>query len=158
MKSLIEVFIVRTLVILGMIAFCLAVEHLVNADDSSLIRLREVSVDYNNFYIFNKNARNPITYPDPPKEGLNLNLKIDYLKYFYFNSIVEGLTTKEQYRGVGLNLQTGLRLTSFFEIGLYHHSQHALDRYFESMVRFPVEDALHIKVYLFNRESVESLF
>ncbi len=129
-----------------------------DASEFKLLELHEIALDYRNFSALNDKARNFITYPDPVKEGLNLDTKVDVLKYGYCDFIIESLTTGAQYRGIGLELRLGIRVHSAIEVGLYHHSQHAIDKQLESLPKYPSEDAIQVKLYLYRRDGRNSLF
>lgn len=131
---------------------------LAGAYDFEVINLNELSLDYKNYSLLNPNSRNMLIYPDPPKESLNLTLKTDLFKLGYWDSTVESLTTSDQYRSVGLETRLGIRLTNNAEVGVYHHSQHDLDRAHSFMSAFPEEDAFELKIYLYRAKTREALF
>ena len=112
------------------------------------IKLRSLGIDYRNYSIVNPNARNPLITPEPPKDGLDLNLQIDFMSYIYWDSTIHSVTTSAQYRGVGLETRLGINITDHLATGLYHHSQHVLDRNHSGM-KFPVEDAWEIRIKVF---------
>jgi hypothetical protein len=129
------------------------------AADLHVLDLSELSIDYKNFQMVNPNAHSVMTYPDPPKESVNLNLKTNLLIVGYWDSTVESWTTDSQYRAVGLETRIGVRLTDYVDLGLYHHSQHVLDRAEQlPMGHFPVEDAVEIKIYLYKAKDRPSIF
>lgn len=122
------------------------------ADDYHLVNLNEVSLDYRNYGMVNPNGHEPMTYPDPPKEAINLEMKIDIFDWFYLDPTVESMTTDAQFRDIGLLLRLGVRITDYLEVGLIHHSQHQLDRRQQlGMDHFPESDALEVKLYLFRK-------
>jgi hypothetical protein len=76
-----------------------------------------------------------------------------FLKFGYLDTNVEGWTTDAQYRGVGLEARIGVRPTDSIELGLYHHSQHQLDREQQlPMGHFPELDALELKIYFYRAQ------
>lgn len=129
------------------------------ASDLHIIDLSELSIDYKNFKMVNPNGHDIMTYPDPPKESLNLNLKTDILSFGYWDSTVESWTTDAQFRGIGLETRIGVRLSDHLDLGLYHHSEHELDRNQQlHMGHFPEEDAVELKVYLYREKDRNSIF
>lgn len=116
---------------------------------ASAIDLKELSIDYKNFAWVNDKARNPLIYPEHPKEGINLNINTDIIDTVYWNSTVEAITTDAQYRSIGLETRLGIRISPTLEVGYYHHSQHLIDRPHYYMDKFPSEDAIEIKIYIF---------
>lgn len=126
--------------------------------DYHIIDLKELSIDYKNYAMVNKNARNSLIYPEPPKEAINVNINMDFATYFYWNNVIESLTTDGQYRSIGLQTQIGVRLSEHLELGYYHHSQHLIDRQHSYMDKYPVEDAVQIKLYLYKSNNRESIF
>lgn len=148
-----KAFILSIVIILGMLLALRSEAHW------HVLELKELSFNYKNYAILNEKARNALLYPESPKEGLNVSICTDIFSYFYFDSTLETLTTGAQYRGVGLLLGVGIRLSDALSLGYYHHSQHVLDRDYSAMPKFPVEDALELKIYLYkNREAREGLF
>ncbi len=116
---------------------------------ADLIKLDSLYLDYKNFKLLNDKNRNLLTYPEPAKEGINLGLTTDVLSYGFWDSEVQSITTDAQYRSVALDTRLGLRLTREIEVGYAHKSQHLLDRPSYNMPKFPVEDSLEIKLYIY---------
>lgn len=114
-----------------------------------IVTLDSLYVDYKDYAILNDKNRDLLVYPEPAKEGVNLGLDTSILGVGYFNSQIEGTTTSAQYRGVGLQLQIGIRLSDYLDVGYYHHSQHTLDRPSGDIPRFAVEDAIELKIYIY---------
>jgi hypothetical protein len=127
------------------------------AEDFHIIDLEELFVDYKNYGVINEKQRHLLIYPESPKEGLNLNVNTSLVTYGYFNSVIESLTTSGQYRGIGLQISLGIRIFKFLDVGFYHHSQHVLDREITTLPKFPTEDALQIKLYLYRKNSSDSI-
>lgn len=139
--------------------FATFVTKVARADDYHVIELNELSLDYRNFKMINANSHNMLIWPSPPKEAVNVNIKLDLFKYAYWNSIIESLTNDSKYASIGLDTRLGVRVTEYLEVGIYHHSQHVLDRSYDYMNgHFPEEDAVQIKLYLFKKDKNESLF
>lgn len=153
MRDQLKVFLVfaTIYVLLGLV--------LIRTASADLLALDSLYVDYKNYGIVNDKNRNLLTYPEPAKEGINLGLEASLLDVFYLRPIVEGTTTDAQYRGVGLDLRLGLRVSPSVEIGYYHHSQHLLDRASATLPRYPVEDAIELKIFLYRaRQGANTLF
>jgi len=132
-----------------------------DAKDLGVLSLQQVDIDYRNYKMVNPNGHEPVTYPDPPKEALNLDLKIDVFHAGYIDPTIESMTTDAQFRDVGLLIRAGVRITDNLELGLIHHSQHELDRDQQlPMGHFPESDAVQVKIYLFraNASGRGSLF
>lgn len=125
---------------------------------ADVFELNELYIDYRHYKLVNPNSRNPLIYPEPPKEGINLGLKTDIMSYFYFDSEIQSLTTDGQYRSIGLDTRLGVRLSSNLELGFWHKSQHLLDKHHSYMDKFPSEDAVQIKYYLFQGKKRDGLF
>ena len=111
-----------------------------------LLKLQEVGLTYRQFVA---HARHPLLYPEAPKEALGVNLNIDIVDWLYWNPSVYAMTTESQYRSVGLAFNLGVHLTRWLDISYYHQSQHLLERQHSYMNKFPVEDGVEVKIYLF---------
>lgn len=126
---------------------------------AGLLDLRDMGIDYKNYAVVNPKARNSLIYPEAPKEGVNLLLNMDVLTFGYWDNTVETLTTDGQYRSIGLLTRLGVRVTRDVHVGYEHHSQHLIDRHHSYMHKFPVEDAVTLRIYLFQRRyPAESVF
>lgn len=158
MKVLIKGLIATFLVIwVFLLAFGLAMRA--DAEDYGVLNLSELSIDYKNFKALNPASYEVMTYPEPPKESIFINLKMDLLHYLYLDPTIESWTTDAQYRGIGLEARLGLRLTEYVDIGIYHHSLHELDRNQQlNIPHFLEQDSLEIKLYLYKTKSREALF
>lgn len=131
-----------------------------HAREFKLLEVQEVSIDYKSFM---RNGNSPyMTNGSTLNKEVDLNINTDFLRYFYVNNRVWSLVDQHQFRWVGLNAQIGARLTSFLDIGFEHFSQHTLDRqyYFKDITgdRFPVYDAITLKIYLFKRDPRDTIF
>lgn len=121
-----------------------------NAQAFELIKLDTLAIDYRNYAMVNPNGHEPVVYPDPPKEAINLEMNLDVVYAFYIDSTVESMTADSQFRDVGLLIRAGLRITDYLELGLIHHSQHELDRTQQlPMGHFPESDAVQLKLYIY---------
>jgi hypothetical protein len=137
-------------VITGVIcAIVLGVSKEAAAEDFHLVDLKELTLNYRNYALVNDHARNLLIYPEYPKEAINVGIKLDILRIGYWDSLIESLTTGSQYRGIGLDTRLGIRVTENVELGLWHHSQHVLDRSEGNIGKFASEDAVEIKVFLY---------
>lgn len=136
-------------------AMMLMMSDAADAKDLGILSLNELSIDYRNYSMVNPNGHEPVTYPDPPKEALNLDLKIDVVGGIgYIDPTVESMTTDAQFRDVGLLIRAGIRITDNLEVGIIHHSQHELDRTQQlPMGHFPESDAVQVKIYLFRAQA-----
>ncbi len=123
--------------------------YLAKAD---FLELQEVSIDYKNFRMINPGGRNPLTYPEAPKEGLDFKVNTNlFWGWAFVEATVESLTTVEQFREVGLSRRLGVHLGKYADLSLYHLSEHALDRGFQIPGGFPEEDAVELKVWIYRR-------
>lgn len=145
-----------------MIWLLLLLTQSVKAD---MIDLREVSIDYRNYF---PGGRDPlITSNGLPNrgigKGLDVNINSDILDWVYWNNRINSKTDYDtvghggQFRLVGWETAFGVHLSSYVDIGYYHHSQHILDAAYK-YDNYPVEDAIQIKLYLYrskkDKESV----
>lgn len=137
---------------------CLAISQFANASDFKVMELQELSIDYKNFSMLNANNYNSLLYPEKAKESLNVNINTNFLNYAYWDSTIESMTTDKQYRSIGLETRVGVRIHSYVDLGLYHHSEHLIDRPHDFMSHFPVVDAIELKLYLFRKQKPDTLF
>ncbi len=116
------------------------------------VLLDEMYVDYQNHALINKNNRNSLLYPEATKETLDLTIKTSVLVFGYWNSKVKSWTTDAQYRAIGLELEFGVHLSDSLDIYYRHESDHLLDRHHSYMTKYPVADAIGIRLFLFKRK------
>lgn len=117
------------------------------AEDSNLLpHLEEVSGDYARF---KSDSREPVIYPDTPKERLDLNINMSFLKYGFSSNTVHSLTDDSQFRVVGWKYQIGVHLSYWADIYCEHFSQHILDMAGDRP--YPVQNLIGIKVYMYRR-------
>ncbi len=143
-----------------MVAFLLSCLCLTSASayaDWHIIDLNELSLDYKNYALVNDKARNLLIYPEHPKEGVDVTLNMDILSKGYLDSQIESLTTSAQYRSIGLQLRAGVRISEHLEFGYWHHSQHVLDRDVGYYDKFPSEDAVEIKLFIYRADKRDSI-
>jgi hypothetical protein len=107
--------------------------------------LREASIEWKHFV---SPGRDPLLFPEIHKDGLNLNVDIDVLKWAYWNNTVGSLSTASQYRAIWLHTELGVRLSSYVDFEFSHTSTHLLDREQSLLPRYPVEDSVVLKLYL----------
>jgi len=147
---------------LGLLAFL--VITLIGRDASAdsrdwVLGLDELSLDYRNHAMMNPNQRDALLFPESPKEAINLNVKTNIMQVFGWDSQIQTLTTDSQYRAIGLQTSLVLRVSQSFEIGFWHQSNHLIDRQSATLPRFPSQDALSVKLYLYRAApGRESLF
>ena len=122
-----------------------------------VLDLKELSIEYKNYSVLSDYQRVALIYPDAPKDGLDVNINSTLLRYFGWDSKVHSVTDDGQYRGIGLQMAGYLNLTQEFSFGWQHHSQHVLDRE-HAFMRFPAEDLLFVKIYLYAPRFREALF
>lgn len=125
-----------------------------NAGEFKILDLNELSLD---FKFYQSGSRNLLIYPDVPKEGMNIDIKIDVLKFMYLDSQILTLTSGNQFKGAGLETRFGMRVTPWLETGIWHRSAHVLDGT-HSFMPYPTEDSLQVKIYLFRKQQRESMF
>jgi len=136
-------------ILLLVIVYSIIFYHLAHAKDFG--ELKGLYVDYKNFSYLNPNQRNPVIYPTPPSTGLDFGEEMDlFWGYGYVNANVESLTDAGQFREVGLEYRIGARPWKNLEIGLWHLSQHNLDRA-PPAGYYSFQTAIEIKVWLFKR-------
>jgi hypothetical protein len=131
--------------------------YLDGARAGDVFELREVAVEYRNHFLLSEFQRNALIYPEPPKDGLDVDLRVSVIRYFGWDSIVHSVTTDGQFRGIGLHMRTYLNLTQEISFGHDHHSQHVLDREHPAM-RFPAEDSVFVRLCIHCPKYRESLF
>lgn len=116
--------------------------------------LDSLYVDYKKF---DDSNRDPLFYNSTKKESISLVMNTNFLSYFYLDNRVHGETNNAKYELVGLEARIGLRLTNYMEVGYYHHSQHLLDDKYPYQ-KFPVDDAVEIRLYIYGNSHREGLF
>lgn len=118
-------------------------------------KLDEVSINYKRFI---GETRHPLFLHSKQKEEVNLNLNTTVLNVFYFNNTVHSQTDSSQYKVVGWNLFLGARVFRSLDLQVEHFSKHLLDESY-SVMRFPVENSIGFKWYLYrNDKQKESIF
>jgi hypothetical protein len=139
--------------VLFLILYVLFLNRIVKAD---VFTLEDVSISYKDYI----SGRSPLITQNGLEgaklgQEFNLNLNTNIYDVIYWENIIHTTTDKYdnhngQFRLVGWQLRFGLRLTENFDIGYYHHSQHLLD-YVYPYGKFPYEDAVELKIYLYKR-------
>lgn len=112
---------------------------------AGVVDLNEVSLEYKSFL---GQGRDLLLYPELHHEGMAINLGIDVLKYGFWDSQIGSLTTDAQFRAVWLDTRLGARVGPV-EAFFFHKSQHLLDRAHSFLPKFPVEDGVGLKIYLY---------
>lgn len=110
------------------------------------LKLQELSLQYNRLLPGNRIL---LIAPESGKEKLSLGLKTDVFKVLFADFNVAAYTSQSQYRSIGLQMDLGVRLTPWLQVGYYHQSQHVLDRPNALIQGFPVEDAVAVKLFLY---------
>lgn len=123
-----------------------------------LLELNEASIDYRSYQALGMGSRNLLIFPDTPKEGININLNIDVLRFCFWDNEIQSLTTGAQFKSIGLESRIGMRVTSWLEFGLWHRSQHVLDGVGSFDFNYPTEDSLQFKIYLYRKPNREPAF
>ena len=122
-----------------------------------LIELNELYFDYRNYSMLNDKARNPLIYPIYPKEAVNVGISLDMIGVVYWNSEIQSLTSDSKYEAIGLDTRLGVRITSGLEIGFWHKSEHLLDRV-DTRMKYPSQDAIQLKLFLYQSNKHGSIF
>lgn len=124
-----------------------------------LLDLNTVNIEYKNFTPNTHSVY--MTDGSILNKGLNLNINTDVLRFGYINQTVWSLTDQHQFRWVGWNYHIGLRVLSYLDVEWEHFSRHILDKEYPYKAtqhqRFPVEDSINFRIYLFRRDKKEAL-
>lgn len=156
---MIDTWIIRIVVFICVVFATVTLLRSDSQADYHIVDLKELSIDYKNYQMVNPNSHNMLIWPNVPKEGINVGIKLDVLNYLYWDSVIESLTDSAQYASIGLDTRLGVRLSDHLDVGVYHHSQHVLDSSYVYMNgHFPEEDAVEVKIYLYKQNNRESLF
>lgn len=125
------------------------------ADD--FIEVDKLSVNYR---LFRREGIEPmITYDGLNRQldkGLNLNLDTTIMGYVYWNSSVLTMTDYDpvakygQFRTIGLQMQLGLRITEWLDVGYFHLSRHLMDTPQVNGQSFQQTDALELTLKLYS--------
>lgn len=137
----------------------------VQASEWKLIELKEVRADYAKFLF---GGRDPLITSNgiPNKtlgERLNLTVNNDICKYLFWNNTVHSMTDKDiptgagQFRMVGLESRVGVNISKYFDVSYYHFSKHVLDSTY-AHERFPVQDAIELRVFFYLDSKKNTLF
>lgn len=132
--------------------------ELLGSSSLPVIELKEVYIDYRNYSWVSDYSRNMLIYPETPKEAVNLGVQMDILKVFYWDNEIQSLTTSAKYEAVALDIRFGIRLWESLEVGWQHKSQHVLDRKHSYMPKYPSEDTIQLKFFLYRSKDRKSLF
>lgn len=138
--------------------------------DAAMFDLREVSVEGKHFFpgghypLITDNGIDNRTLG----EELNLTVKIDVLKYLFWDNTVHSMTDKVlnpdgstaggQFRLVGLEFGLGVDFSRMWDwlpvrVGYWHYSQHELDGV--SQWHFPVQDAIAVKLIIYQGKGLK---
>jgi hypothetical protein len=128
-----------------------------DAKEFKLLEHQETSLNIKNYF---PNGHNPLM-PEGSilNKGLDLDLKTDLLRYGYWNNKVWSLADQHQFRWIGWNYQFGIRILPFLDVEYEHFSKHILDKQYQykTQGRFPVEDSVNVKLYLYRKDKADSL-
>lgn len=129
------------------------------------IVLRELSMEHRTF---KKGSRN-FDYDNAQikdrelGQELNLNLDVDLLsEYIKWDNTVIAYVDRwkesqkpSQFRGIQWKFSVGIQPVYWLRFGYFHHSRHVMDAAYTSEIndgRFPVEDALFVKIVFYSRD------
>jgi hypothetical protein len=138
----------------------LALTPVVNADE--IITLDKLNIEY---LRYSPEGVDPfLTYDGLPNKalgyGLNLKMETTILSYLYWNSTVLSETDEDlatgwgQYRTIGLEMQVGIRLTQWLDVGYYHLSRHLMDTPQPNGQAFQRMDALQFTLKLYDNKKI----
>jgi hypothetical protein len=145
------------IVLLSWMSFLATLSNIALAD-LKLVELNEMYLDYRSYSTISSNQRNLLLYPEVPKEMINVGFNTDLAKYGYWNNEIQSLTTGQAFKSVGLDSRLGVRITNWLEVGLWHRSLHILEGVYSNMDgRYPNENALQIKIFLYRKPAGKSL-
>ncbi len=117
------------------------------ADEGYGVYLDEFSVDYG---VFRQGSREPVLYPYTPKERLDVNANLSFLRYGYLHNTIHSETDPNQFRLIGWHYQLGVHVGPWADIYAEHFSQHLLD--VAGDMPYPSENIFGIKFYLYRRK------
>jgi len=140
-------------VVIGLTLLLVCCSEPIEAAD--LVELNEVSIQYKNFV---SDGRDLLVYPEVHREALSLNVNTNFLSVLFWNNSIHTITTEAQYRSVGLESRLGVRISRYLEVSYYHFSQHLLDRASATLPRFPVSDAVEVKLIIYGGQNQRSIF
>lgn len=141
MRGVLIGFLVGVIFWLGLVAV---------ANAAPFSEFQEAYIDFKNFAVLNTDQRNPIIYPSAPYHGLNFGIKDNlFWGWAYLEAEVESLTDAYQFREVGLMYRFGVK-TKQVEFGLWHLSQHNLDRVSPAGY-YPFQTGLELKIWLYRK-------
>jgi hypothetical protein len=108
-----------------------------------LLCVAALSID---FTFYKDGSRFLLSPQDPLTKEAAVNLEIRTLKVLYWRNRIHGAMGQWQFRTVGWQFEAGVGLGPA-EVYFHHHSQHLLDSV-HPWARFPVEDAIGVRVNL----------
>lgn len=118
------------------------------------LSLYEASFDYRRYFSPN---RDPLFVNSEKKDGIAMNLKVDFLTAFCWDTTMHGESDSAQYHLVGLKTKLCFRPIPSIDLNYMHHSQHILDGSYPYQ-KFPVEDSVGITLYLAGGPGRKALF
>lgn len=112
-------------------------------------QLDEAGFEFKQFGDF---ARHPYFFEDNhPRQEVNFFFKNSLLNYGYMDVLAHSMTDEHQFKVAGLNLNLGIRLFPWLDVGYEHWSIHLLDTTYPHQ-GFGVRDALVFRVFFVGPE------
>jgi hypothetical protein len=139
----------KILVALSLIQIAICTYMLATAGANDVVELKEVSVDYSRFIY----ARLPLFYASTPKENIDFKINTAILKYGFADLTLHSQTDEHQFHVAGLRARLGVRVSKL-EVYYKHESTHILDQGYPYS-RYPVEDSVGVKFYLYRGKNNE---
>lgn len=125
----------------------------------STLELQDTYLNYKNYL---PNGYTPyLPQGSTLNKGLDYHIDTDVFKYFYWNNTVWSLMDQNQFRSIGWNYEVGARVLPFVDLEYEHFSRHTLDEPSPTKAvgeKYPVEDSINIKLYLYRRNGKDSIF
>lgn len=130
---------------IGLIAVLLFIstKQVYSEDLSKYVKVRSLFLEGEKHILSNRDYYIP--KGETPVNGLNLGLDLDISKHFYYDTKVVSRTNGNQFRHIGLHIETGY---SIYNIDGYvrHFSGHTLDT--QLPTRFPQYNVIGIRLNL----------
>lgn len=124
-----------------------------SSDETKSLQLEEVKIEYNK-YVF---SRDPLFYSIPKKEHIALGFSTTLFGVGFWNANLHGESDASQFHSGGLQIDLGVHLSNWIDLGLRHDSKHILDDSYPYQ-KYPAEDSIQINIYLFRRENKKSIY
>lgn len=121
----------------------------VTANAGGIMDLDELSVRVDNFL---HEGRDPVIYPVPQNHRWTLQMDMSSFDTLLWRNKIISTTSPSQFESVAWNFDFGFKFTDYVEVFYSHTSTHLLDRKHSFMHRFPVEDSIALKIFIFKRD------